>query len=515
MYNHLEKYIFILITACFFFSNSVVEICYAQSITEQKVTALDGNAFDKFGDSVAISGNHAVVGAYGDDDNGGSSGSAYIFSFDGTYWIQSQKLTASDGKSLDKFGYSVSISGNYAVVGAYGDDDNGESSGSAYIFSFDGTNWVQSPKLTASDGVSWDKFGKSVAISGNYVIIGAPGSNDGGESSGSAYVFFFNGSTWQEVQKLTASDGTSWDNFGHSVVVSGNIAVIGAPVASGTDVTSGSAYIFQNNTGSWTQVQKLTASDGASWDKFGHALALSGTDILIGAPGDDDNSESSGSAYLYTNNGSSWIQSQKFLASDGAYADYFGNSVSINGNYIVIGAYGNDYLGISSGASYLFLFNGASWAEDSRWHASYGMPADYFGKAVAFSGYFALVSSHGDDDNGESSGSLAIYWNFVTDIDTDGDTIPDDLDNCPTIANLDQVDWDDDGIGDVCDNCPAIPNNNQSDVDNDTLGDVCDNGDTDGDGFSDKDETVCGSNPADATSRCRIVLPFLMLLLGD
>ncbi|MDG2053345.1 MAG: hypothetical protein P8J86_01415 [Phycisphaerales bacterium] len=157
----------------------------------EKLTASDGDSSDYFGLSVSISGDYAVIGAPSDDDNGETSGSAYVFERDGAgNWSEVQKLTASDGAGGDWFGYSVSISGNYAVIGATGDYDNGEYPGSAYVFDRDaGGNWSEVQKLTASDGAGSARFGYSVSISGDYTVIGARLDDDNGSSSGSAYVY--------------------------------------------------------------------------------------------------------------------------------------------------------------------------------------------------------------------------------------------------------------------------------------------------------------------------------------
>ncbi|MEO6488374.1 MAG: FG-GAP repeat protein, partial [Ferruginibacter sp.] len=181
---------------------------------------------------------------------------------------------AADGESQDLFGFSVSMSGNYAVIGAYGDDGQ---KGAAYIFFYNGSGWVQQQKLTANDGTAADFFGYKVFIMGNYAFIGAPGDNS---SMGSAYVFFFNGITWTQQQKLTASDGAGGDNFGGSVGISGSDAIIGAP---GDDVFKGSAYIFHFNAGTWQQLPKLTANDGVANDFFGFSVSVSGNYALVGA----------------------------------------------------------------------------------------------------------------------------------------------------------------------------------------------------------------------------------------
>jgi FG-GAP repeat len=275
-------------------------------LTRRKLIANDGASGDGFGVSVSISGDNAVIGAYGDDPRGTNSGSAYIFS---TYaWSQRRKLTASDGASGDYFGRSVSISGDNAVIGAYGDDDKGTFSGSAYIFSrnYPSTDsWSQRRKLTASDGTSGDYFGYSVSISGDNAVVGAYGDDDKGTFSGSAYIFSRNypsTDSWSQTRKLTASDGTSGDRFGLSVSISGDNVVIGAAYDDDKGISSGSVYIFSRtpSTGAWSQTRKLTASDGASGDELGYSVSTSGDNVVIGAYGDNGRRAKSGSAYIFS-----------------------------------------------------------------------------------------------------------------------------------------------------------------------------------------------------------------------
>ena len=267
---------------------------------EVKLTASDGAAGDLFGYSVAISGDYAVVGARSDDDAGSISGSAYIFKHDGTEWTEQAKITASDGAADDWFGHSVAISGDYVVVGAYGTDDAGLSSGSAYIFKRNGTEWTEQAKITAIDGATGDLFGHSVATSGDYVVVGTHGDNDAGSRSGSAYIFKRNGTAWTEEAKITASDGAAGDWFGHSVAISGDYAVVGAYKYEDTGYDSGSAYIFKRDGTAWTEQAKITASDGAEDDLFGRSVAISGDYAVVGACYDDDAGSNSGSAYIYT-----------------------------------------------------------------------------------------------------------------------------------------------------------------------------------------------------------------------
>jgi hypothetical protein len=321
---------------------------------EVKITASDGAAEDQFSYSVAISGDYAVVGAWGDDDAGSYSGSAYIFKRDGTVWTEQAKITASDGTEGDYFGCSVAISGDCAVVGAYGNDDNGGESGSAYIFKRDGTTWTEQAKITASDGTASDHFGWSVAISGDYALVGANCDDDNGGESGSAYIFKRDGTTWTEQAKITASDGAAGDYFGYSVAISGDYALVGAIYDDDPLLNSGSAYIFKRDGTVWTEQAKINASDGTEGDFFGCSVAISGDYAVAGAFLGDGAGVHSGSAYIFKRDGTTWTQEAKINASDGAAEDRFGHSVAISGDYAVVGAYLDDDAGYNSGSAYIY-----------------------------------------------------------------------------------------------------------------------------------------------------------------
>ena len=388
--------------------------------TEVKITASDGAADDWFGYSVAISGDYAVVGAGGDDAD---SGSAYIFKRDATEWTEQAKITASDGAASDHFGYSVAISGDYAIVGSHEDNAAGMDSGSAYIFKRDATEWTEQTKITASDGAASDHFGYSVAISGDYAIVGAYLDDDAGMDSGSAYIFKHDGTTWTEQAKITASDYAAIDYFGYSVAISGDYAVVGShgDNAAGTD--SGSAYIFKRDGTEWTQEAKITASDGAAYDEFGYSVAISRDYVVMGAGGDG---AASGSAYIFKRDATEWTEQDKITASDGAADDRFGYSVAISGDYAVVGAYFDDDAGTDSGSSYVFKYNGTVWAEQAKITASDDAIYDYFGYSVAISGDYAVVGAYGDDDAGSDSGSAYIYDILIGIFSCDSDGNPKD-----------------------------------------------------------------------------------------
>ena len=383
-----------------------------------KLLASDGASNDSFGCSASMSGNYAIIGANADDS---WKGSAYIFEFDGSTWTQKQKLTASDRAQSDNFGFSVSLSGNYAIVGAYDDDDNSKSSsGSAYIFERD-TNgsWTQKQKLLASDPNEQDYFGRSVAISGDYAIVSSYYDDDNNKTnSGSAYIFErgTNG-TWTQKQKLTASDGEENDYFGWYVAISGNYAAVSSTA---NNSWKGAVYIFELYTnGTWTQKNKLIGSDSANNDYLGYSLAMSEDYINAGANYNDTSGNSSGTAYIFERdannnwgtvvNGETYrTESKKLLASDAQTNDEFGYSVGINGNYAIVGAKFNDDNGFNSGSAYFYerdangnwgtAVNGETYrTETKKFLASDGAYNSQLGYSVAVEGDYAIIAAAADD----------------------------------------------------------------------------------------------------------------------
>ena len=362
--------------------------------------------FDQFGFSVSISGDTAVMGAPFDDDDGVNSGSAYVFVRSGTTWTQQALLTASDAAAGDSFGASVSISGDTAVVGANLDQDAGSNSGSAYVFVRSGTTWTQQAKLTASDAAAGDSFGKSVSISGDTALVGAKRNDDAGTQSGSAYVFVRSGTTWTEQAKLTASDAAAFDEFGFSVSISGDTVVVAAFLDDDAGSGSGSAYVFVRSGTTWTQQAKLTASDGAAVDFFGESISISGDTALVGAINDDDAGSNSGSAYVFVRSGTTWTQQAKLTASDAAASDQFGESVSISGDTAAVGAFRDDDAGSQSGSAYVFVRSGTTWTQQAKLTASDAATGDHFGNSVSISGDTALI---GANLNNSSTGSAYIF----------------------------------------------------------------------------------------------------------
>lgn len=384
------------------------------STTETKLTASDAAAGDLFGAEVAISGDTAVVGAEKDDDRGEDSGSVYVFVREGSNWTEWVKLNASDADAGDYFGFSVAIDGDTIVVGAIKDDDAGEESGSAYVFTRNGSIWTEQAKLTASDADAGDHFGYSVGIDGDTIVVGAD--LDGRDRDveddkyGSAYVFVRNGSNWTEQAKLTAGDDEGV-MFGESVAISGDTIVIGS---SQTDTDAGehagAAYVFSRVGSIWTEQTKLTHSDAAAGDDFGHNVDIYEDTIVVGARTKDINTlQDAGAAYVFTRNGSTWTEQAKLTASDAATEDCFGQSVAIDNDSVIVGVRDSDDAGWSSGSAYVFIRNDSVWDEQVKLTASDAATKDRFGFSVAISGNTVMVGAHFNDDAGEDSGSVYIY----------------------------------------------------------------------------------------------------------
>ncbi|SFE79874.1 FG-GAP repeat protein [Spirosoma endophyticum] len=347
-----------------------VTVSSANYVTPLSFTATDGGSNSSFGAGVSIAGDYTIIGAPDAEivNNGVTStdqGAAYIFTRSTHGWSQQVKLVADDGAAGDHFGQAVAIYGDYAIVGAYQDDIGSNlNQGSVYIFIRNGTTWTQQAKLTASDGSANDLFGSKVALYGDYAIVSG-GDDDitvngvANTDQGSAFIYIRSGTTWTEQAKLIASDGASSTYFGNSVSIYGDYALVGAYNASilvngATHEGQGATYVFIRNGTTWTEQAKLIASDGASSDRFGASVSINGDYALVGADQDDN----SGSAYVFIRNGSTWMQQAKLTFSNSYYQSYFGGAVSLSGKYALIGAYKND----SSGNAFIFARDGTTWA---------------------------------------------------------------------------------------------------------------------------------------------------------
>jgi len=459
-------------------------------VQQAKLTATDGEATDLFGHSVTISGDTVVIGApYDDVGSNDNQGSAYVFEKPTGGWTtgtEAARLTASDGAADDRFGESVAISGNTVVVGSREDDTGSNTAqGSAYVFEKPVGGWTtgtETAKLTASDGATGDRLGVSVAIDGDTVVVGASDDDVGSHADqGSAYVFEKPAGGWTtgtETAKLTASDGAANDSFGESVAISGDTLVVGAYLdVIGSNSDQGSAYVFERPVGGWTtgtEAAKLTASDGAAEDHFGLPVAISGDTVVVGSFADDVGSnENQGSAYVFEKPAGAWAtgtETAKLTASDGAADDYFGISVAVSGDMLVVGAYAADVgSNDDQGSAYVFEKPAGSWTtgtETAKLTASDGAAEDYFGNSVAISGGTVVVGVRLDDiGSNDKQGSACVFTttdaSLVTgDINGDGSIDLLDVRLCGQIAGghiagaswqLTAADVDGDGVVDETD----------------------------------------------------------------
>lgn len=388
----IRKQLLVVLTAS---TLAAISACSAIPVDVTTLVADDGDTNQFLGFSVAIAGDIAVVGAQGDDENGYESGAAYVFTRSDAGWSQEAKLTANDAEAGDQFGGSIALFGETILVGARRDDDNGDESGAAYLFTRSGSDWIQQAKLTAADGEAGAEFGRSVALSDDTAIIGAARDDEKGEDSGSVYVFTRSGSNWSQLTKLTAADGAKGDVFGISVALDGDTALIGADLDDDKGEDSGSVYVYTRSNGTWNQQAKLTAADAGNVDIFGVRVAISGDTALIAARRDDDdvNGVDSGSAYVFIRSGTSWTQQAKLTANDAGAGDLFGYNVALYEDTGIVTAAMDDDKGLNAGAAYVFTRSGTSWTQQAKLTAADGETEDVFGWSVALSGNTAMIGA--------------------------------------------------------------------------------------------------------------------------
>ncbi len=439
-------------------------IVVTRGLTAQEayMKASSTGASDFFGYSTAISGDTIVVGAYNEDSNAtgingdstnnsaADSGAAYVFTRSGSTWSQQAYLKASNTGAGDNFGNSVAISGDTIVVGAYLEssnatgvggnqtDNSASNSGAAYVFTRSGTTWSQQAYLKASNTGAFDKFGNNVGISGDTIVVSAyfedsNATGVGGNQSdnsvtncGAAYVFTRSETTWSQQAYLKASNTEANDQFGWSTVISGDTIAIASRYedssATGIDgnasdnsaSNSGAVYVFARSGSTWSQQAYIKASNTEADDSFGWSVGISGDTIVVGAYQEDGSGNSvdgSGAAYVFTRSGTTWSQQAYLKASNLEMFDYFGWSVAISSDTIVVGAYADDSnaTGIDGdqndntcsecGAAYVFTRSGSTWTQRAYLKASNPGSTDYFGIEVKISGDTIVVGAYNEDSN--------------------------------------------------------------------------------------------------------------------
>ena len=407
------------------------------TIALQDVELISSNAStgDRFGRSVDVDGDFAVVGAYLEDSGGlTNSGAAYVYQRIGaTSWVQVAELTGDlngdDAQSY--FGWDVAIDGETVVVSAQFDRDNGFRSGAAYVFERNeggADNWGRVTKFAGSDTDNSDFFGRSIDIDGDTIVVGASISGSLGAASGAAYVFERNeggANAWGQTQKLLGSTQAAGDRFGQSVAVDGDTIAVGAFRNDFAGADAGAVFVFGRDiggSGNWGEAQAVYSDSAANQDFFGFSVDLSGDQLAIGAPQDDEPGKNqTGAVYVMERDAGgagNWGQVDRLLATGSVAGDRLGWSVGIDGNRIVSGAVQADVGGDRSGSAILFENDGSSWLQTRELVNSKVTTADEYGVAIAVQGDVAVVGSWLDNRPNNNSGGA-----YAFDLNTDTATV--------------------------------------------------------------------------------------------
>ncbi|MGO4920022.1 DUF7619 domain-containing protein [Maribacter spongiicola] len=456
--------------------NTAIENTTQTICTDNIILASDSMPTELFGKKMSVSadGNTVAVSAYYDNEIGEKSGSVYIFEkqTDGSL-LEIQKLTASNVMADLEFGFSIAFSATDLIVSSYKEDNT---AGTVYVFEQTiNDTWVEKQKIVPSDKDLYQQFGYSLASDGDYFIVGSPNDSDLGTWSGSAYIFEkgANG-LWVELQKLTASDGAEKDSFGISVAISGANIVVGADKNDDNGESSGSAYIFEkDNNNSWSQTTKLIPNDGATSDFFGTSVAISKTWVVVGSRFQDTNGLDSGAAYIFEKlSPGIWSQPEKLLAFDGTENDGFAHRVAINDTYLAISAPLDDDIGTNTGSVHLYEFgSNYTWDFLIKLNACNATPYRNFGDDLSLSGSTLGVGTYYYSKEG-------IAYAFEIDgaiLDTDGDGVVDNQDEDP--------------------NDPCLPLQAEGYINYELHNEIWANGDCDLDGIINGEEVINGTDP--------------------
>lgn len=373
--------------------------------------ASDAQADDQFGWSVSVDGDTALVGTHLEDARGNESGAAYVFTRTNGSWEQQAKLTANDAQEADRFGWTVSLHGDTALVGAPGEDENGNDAGAAYVFARTNGTWTQQAKLTANDGRFRDIFGQSVSVSGDTALVGAYGERLGSSGAGAAYVFTRSGTSWMQQAKLVSSDPEFGDGFGWAVSIDGDTALVGARYEDGRAPNAGAVYVFARAGGGWVEQAKLLASDGQEGDEFGWSVSVNDDTAIVGVPLENERGTSAGAAYVFARDGGSWTQQAKLLApdSDDSEGDRFGHAVAIGLDTAIVGAPGFDTEEVATGAAFVFTRAGTNWTMQTGFVLVETEGNERFGSSVSTDGDTALVGVPFENQRDEAAGAVCVF----------------------------------------------------------------------------------------------------------
>jgi hypothetical protein len=374
-----------------------------------KIVPADIAQEDAFGWSVDMYENHALVGSVYDDDNDIQSGSAYVFHFDGTQWNEQAKIVASDGGFADYFGYAVCIHDGQLIVGAYRDFVGSVRSGSAYVFTQSGNTWIEAAKLVPFDPEEEDRFGAKVAIYGNYAAVGAYYRDDNGESSGAVYVYKKSAGEWNFHQKLAPESLQANDLFGTSVAFSADYLFIGSIGNSDQENSSGKVFVFELDNEDWILFDELYPEDPAEGKGFGSAISATQQTMAIGAYRDHAVATESGSVYLFEKADGNWEFRQKVFPSDGTAGAFFGHSLAIDNDRLVVGALYDNTLRAETGSAYVYTRESSgNWLLSAKIVPDDAHDQQRFSTGIGLSGKYAIAGAPYDEEYGYHTGAAYI-----------------------------------------------------------------------------------------------------------
>lgn len=376
----------------------------------QKIIADDGSAGDYFSISIDASDQTLVIGVNENKE------AAYIYNKMGDSWVFQQKLTGSDTVSGDRFGRAVAISGDMMAISAPLDDDGGTDTGSVYIFKNVAGTWTQVQRLVTSDRGNNDQVGHNLVMQGHTLLVGVSRDDDINSNAGAIYVFNRTGDVWSQAQKLTPADLGANDNMGTKISLSGNILVAGVAPHNGS---AGAAYVYTKSAGTWSLTTKLLPQDPAAGSLFGSSVGIYGQTILIGSSSSSAGGTNRGAAYIFENEGGTWQEAQKLVASDAADSDRFGYTVELGENIALISAVAASPSAAQEGKVYIFSIVGGEWTERKILTVSDPAASGFMGRSLLLRNGQALIGSYNfDTPRGVDAGALYVFAPSTAEEDT-------------------------------------------------------------------------------------------------
>ena len=417
----------------------------------EELVAHDAAEDAEYGVALAMSGDVALVGARSENCSAGARcGTAYVYRWDGVTWNLEEKLIADQPGELDFFGNTVALRQDVAVVGSAFDDVGLDVNvGTSSVFRYNGVNWINEQTLEANDASADDRFGTAVSIGNDVILVGARNENNtsANDGTGAAYMFAFDGDSWNQTHKLTASDAAPFAEFGASAVISDGVAMVGSPGTScPAGFECGTVYIYEFDGVNWPEVQKLEPADRVEGDNFGFSMAIDQDTLLVGSPfAPCEAGGLCGAIYVYERLGGTWIQTGKIKAFDADALDFFGASVAIKGPTALVGAYADDCLGaLNCGTAYVLRRSDSEWFVDAKLGDASLLAVDHFGWAVALSDTLAMIGARLRDSLSLNNSGAVFSYAVAPDCNLNATA-----DTCDILSGF-SLDLDEDGQPDEC-----------------------------------------------------------------